>query len=98
MKERFVKYLPLALFLLFSLKLLVKGAELSDAPALLILAASACFYEFKSQYRKITELETKVKEIHTISEETRRYAEEARNYVSASKLGGTMRSTNGINR
>lgn len=95
---KYLKYLPLALFFLYSLKLLVKGVDYTDAPILFILASAAAVYEFKSQDKKVTELEEKFKEIEQIAKEAKKYSEDAKNYVSAAKLSNQVRTPNGINR
>ena len=80
-----IKYLPLSLFVLYSAKLLILGGSYVDAPLLLILGTVAAFYEFKSQDKKLAEMEQKLERINLLEKDH----ENLKTHVSGLKLGQT---------
>lgn len=64
-----IRYAPLILFGLFSTKLLILGGNLESAIVLGVLGAVASYYEFKSNDKKINDLELKINKIEQKSNE-----------------------------
>ncbi len=94
------KYIPLALFMAFFVKiLLLKDASMVDASLLLILAGIAGFYEFKSNDKKLQILENKIDEItkkHQASlDQHSKELKEFNTYVSSLKIQNQFKSAQG---
>jgi hypothetical protein len=89
-----IKHIPLFLFAVTAAKLLILGADLSSALILLILAATAAFWEFKVQDKRHKELElVMVKQNETILA-LAKSLDELRTNISAVKVAQGMRPTN----
>lgn len=91
------KYIPLALFVAFFIKLLItRDVTLVDSSLLLILAGAAGLYEFKSNDKKLQDLEDKLeknnKELKLAIEANAKKLEEFNTYVSGIKIQGLNRS------
>lgn len=94
------KYVPLALFMAFFVKLLLlKDASMVDSSILLILAGIAAVYEFKSNDRKLKELETKLDEVNKIFQTTidahSIEIRECKSYISGMKLQNQFKNAQG---
>ena len=91
--DKYLKLLPLALVTLYSSKLLVKGAEFTDAPILMILAVLLAFYEVKLNNKAIKKLEDEITALKNANTENSKQMEEVRNHVGSLKLGQQVRLT-----
>jgi hypothetical protein len=94
------KYIPLALFMAFFVKLLLlKEASMVDASLLLILAGIAGLYEFKSNDKKLQILENKVDELnkkHQASiDQHSKELKEFNTYISGLKIQNQFKSAQG---
>lgn len=91
MKEH-VKYVPLLLFVAFSLKLLVSGASWQDAPVFAILTGFAASMLNKEEEKILVSLSTRLKALEEHTVESKKETEELRSHVSSIKLGQQVRS------
>lgn len=90
------KYIPLALFVAFFIKVLIlKDVSLVDSSVLLILAGASAFYEYKSNDKKLRELEIKVnsikKELQDNIDLNTKELKEFNSYISSLKIQQQMR-------
>jgi hypothetical protein len=85
-----IKYVPLSLFCLLSIKLLVVGSVLADAPILLILALLAAFYEIKSNDAKLKLMHSRCDVLDKHITDLYKVNEESRNYIAGMKLKNQM--------
>lgn len=90
-----VKYVPMALLLLFSLKALCFGITWELAPVLLILGSVVCLFEFKTDKVELKQLNEKIEEnkktINTLNEKMN----ELTTAISTIKLASGFRTQNG---
>lgn len=91
--EHKVKYLPLLLFAIYSIKLLVLGASLVDAPILLIMGLISSVYEIKSQSKLLSNLRKDVGDLQKHKEETDKLISEVKTHISGIKLGQNIRGS-----
>lgn len=84
--DNYLKRLPLALFGAYTIKLLVLGATLSDAPIILVLAAVYAYNENKAENKKINELSKQIQDLRTEVQEASISAKDAKTAVSGLKL------------
>lgn len=94
------KYIPLALFMAFFIKvLLLKEASLIDSSILLILAGIAAFYEFKSNDKKLQDLEIKLhesnKHLQAAIDQNSKELKEFNTYISGLKIQNQFKSAQG---
>jgi len=89
-----LRILPWTLLSLYSLKLLILGAVLVDAPILLILAGFLAIFEYKEKDAKYKELKQELDQIKNNSKETEKRIEELKVYVSSIKLSAQAKNTN----
>ena len=88
-----IKYIPLALFVLFATKCLILGVgSYESAAVLLILGLAASYYEFKSQDRVISGFKTELEAARNDQKKLERDMDSLRNHVSSLKLTGQFRS------
>jgi len=90
--EKLTKFLPLGLFCVFSLKLMILGAQLTDSIVLSILAAYSAYHEFKSVDDKIKEFDERLKNQETLAKEEKAKVDEVRALVGGIKLGQQLRN------
>ena len=87
-----VKYIPLALFVLFSGKALFFGAgSYESAAVLLILGVIAGFYEFKSQDALIRKLQERIDAQDAANVQIGKDLESVKNHLSTLKLSNQFR-------
>lgn len=92
-----IKYIPLALFVLFSGKSLYFGVgSYESALVLLILGGIAGFYEFKSQDKVISDLTKRLDNQNAINENFARELESAKNHLSTLKLTNQFKQQRGL--
>ncbi len=90
--EKLARFLPLSLFCVFSLKLMILGAQLVDSLVLLVLAGYSAYHEFKSVDDKIKDFETRLKEQDVLMREKAKEIEDVRALVGGIKLGQQLKS------
>ena len=59
------KYIPLSLFVAYSLKILLTGTNIVDAVALAVIGTLAAYYEFKTDDKRLALLESRCLVIDT---------------------------------
>jgi uncharacterized protein YdaL len=91
MKE-YIKYIPLGLFVAFSVKMLMSGASLQDAPVFAILTGFAGYMINREEDKILNSLTGRLKKLEEQSTESKKEAEELRSHVSTIKLGQQIRS------
>lgn len=90
------KYVPLALFVAFFVKVLIlKEISLVESSILLILAGAAALYEYKSNDKKLQELDLKLeatkKELQSNLDQHTKELKEFNTYISSLKVQNQMR-------
>lgn len=85
-----LKFVPMGLFSLYTLKLIIFGASYADSAALLFVAASAVILMIKSNEEKLNQLQS---DINSIKQEH----ENMKTYVNSLKLSQTLRSGGTVN-
>jgi hypothetical protein len=90
--EKLARFLPLSLFCVFSLKLMILGAQLVDSLILLVLAGYSAYHEFKSVDDKIKDFEIRLKEQDILMREKAKEIEDVRALVGGIKLGQQLKS------
>jgi exo-beta-1,3-glucanase (GH17 family) len=90
--EKIAKFLPLSLFCVFSLKLMVLGAQLVDSLVLLVLAAYSAYYEFKAVDSKIKVFEEKINNQELLIKQKSKEIDEVKALVGGIKLGQQLKS------
>lgn len=90
------KSLPLIAFCLFFSRLFFKPLDLTDAAILLILAATAAFFEYKESEPKIKEFESKLEEFKTTLERKEKDISYLKDSIAGIKLGNTLRPMGNI--
>jgi uncharacterized membrane protein YgaE (UPF0421/DUF939 family) len=91
MKE-YIKYIPLGLFVAFSLKSLVAGAVIQDAPVYAILAVFTAYLINRDEEKSLKNINDKLNQLEKLNEVKSKEIEELRSHVSTMKLGQQMRS------
>lgn len=87
-----IKYIPLALFVLFSGKALISGLNgYESAAGLLILGAISAFYEYKSQERAISLLTDELNKQRDEQKRLEKELETLKSAVSSIKLTNQFR-------
>ena len=90
--KQLVKYVPLLLFIAFSLKLLMSGASWQDAPIFAILTGFAATMINKEDETIVVSLSNRLKMLEDNLIESKKETEELRSHVSSIKLGQQVRS------
>lgn len=91
MKE-YIKYIPLGLFVAFSIKSLVNGASLQDAPVYAILALFTAYLVHRDEEKSLKKIHSKLEQLEKLNEVKTKEMEELRSHVSTIKLGQQVRS------
>ena len=91
MKE-YIKYIPLGLFVAFSVKMLMSGVSLQDAPVFAILTGFTGYMINREEDKILNSLTGRLKALEEQSIESKKEAEELRSHVSTMKLGQQVRS------
>jgi hypothetical protein len=91
MKE-YIKYIPLGLFVAFSVKMLINGVSLQDAPAFAIIATFAGYIINREENKNLKYLNDRLKALEDGASESKKEAEELRSHVSSIKLGQQIRT------
>ena len=91
MKE-YIKYIPLGLFVAFSVKMLISGASLQDAPIFAILTGFAGYMINREEDKILNSLTSRLKVLEEQSVEYKKETEDLRSHVSSMKLGQQVRS------
>lgn len=89
--DKHVKFIPLSLFVVFSLKCLVLSVSAIDAPLLLILGLVSAFYEYQFQNRKNEVLHKRLDEVDKHLTSLYKQQQELKNDLATAKLGPQMR-------
>lgn len=87
-----LKYIPLGLFSVYFLKISLQTATLSDAAILLILGSIAAFYEFKSNDKKLLELESQISEIQKTTDLKLKDLDGVKSQVASIKLANNYKT------
>ena len=91
--DKYIKFLPLTLFLIFGLKCLFFGALAADAPVLLILGLVSGFYEFQHQGRDAKTIHKRFDEVDKHLTALYKTQNEVKADMSTFKLAGQIRKT-----
>ena len=91
MKE-YIKYIPLGLFVAFSIKSLVNGASLQDAPVYAILALFTAYLVHRDEEKSLKKIHSKLEQLEKLNEVKTKEIEELRSHVSTIKLGQQVRN------
>lgn len=91
MKE-YIKYIPLSLFIAFSIKMLVNGSSLQDAPIFVVLAAMSIYLVTRDEQEKAEKLNQRLVVLEKASEQKSKEIEDLRSHVSSVKLGQQIKS------
>lgn len=89
-----IRYLPLALFSIFSIKVIAFGASVESSAALLVIGALSAFYEYKSQDKKLKKLEEQFKELQEIQEIKAKEVDDLRNHLLGLKFANQLKPSN----
>lgn len=95
--DKYIKYLPLALFSAYAIKVMVNGADLPDAAVLSILAAISGYYEFQKKSKFESEVNNKLLKFSEQLTELEKSNTDLKTHVSGIKLAQNFRS-NTINK
>lgn len=90
MKE-YIKYIPLGLFVAFSVKSLAYGASLQDAPVYAILALFTAYLVHRDEEKALKAIHDKLNQLEKTNEVKSKEIEELRSHVSTLKLGQQVR-------
>lgn len=90
--HKYTKYIPLGLFLLFSLKSLFVGLTYESCLGILILGSIASFFEYKVNEKRIEELSLEIKELGKKIEERSEDLNDIKTHIASVKLGSQLRS------
>jgi hypothetical protein len=90
MKE-YIKYIPLGLFVAFSVKGLVLGVSVQEAPVYAILALFTGYLVHRDEEKSLKQINDKLIEMDKINEQKFKEIEELRSHVSTLKLGQQVR-------
>jgi uncharacterized protein YlxW (UPF0749 family) len=89
-----LRHFPAVLFCAFAVKMLVTGAQLVDASALLICATTFIAIEFNLRSKKDIAFEKQIKELQDSITENNKQVEQLKTHVSGLKLGTMKMSQN----
>ena len=92
--EKNTRLLPLALFCVFSLKILVVGASVTDAAVLFVLGTISAYYEHKNVHSKVEVFEKKLKEHELLLDQKSKEIEEVKSLLSSLKLAQQFKMNN----
>ena len=91
-----IKYLPLGFFLLFCSKLMIFKGNWEDVGILITLGCISAFYEFKSNDKKISQLENKIDTYKTEYNEKLKQLEDLKTHVAGLKLSQVRMSNSRV--
>jgi len=95
-----VRFVPLSLLLLYTIKMLSMNSSLSDALTIFVLGGVSVLYEWKLQNKRLITLEQTVseqlEELQTTVNDKTKEINEIRTYVSSLKLGMIKNSNLGV--
>jgi hypothetical protein len=89
--DKIMKYIPLALFLIGTLKGLAFQFSWIDAAVVLVLGTLSFFYKKELQDTKVLELEKQVQELSKNYSNLNSEFESTRSYISSIKLGNNFK-------
>ena len=90
------KNLPLTVFCLYLAKTIIQPATFVEASILFVLAAMVCYFEFKSDEKKINELEQKIADTQKSIDEKTKDIEILKTSVASIKLSTGMRGLGNV--
>lgn len=90
------KNLPLVVFCLYLIKTVLQPATFVEASILFALAAMSCYFEFKSNDNKLSELEQKINQTQKNIDSKAAEVENLKSSVAALKLSSGMRSLGNV--
>lgn len=90
--EKLMRFLPLALFCAFSLKLMALGAQLTDSLVLLVLAGYSAYHEFKTVDKQLKDFEGRLKENERTITQKAKEIEDVKALLSSVKLGQQLKT------
>ncbi len=89
--DKYAKLWSITLFSAYVIKLLLKGAAMSDAIIALGLAAVYVFLEYKAQNKQLLELKQEFNSIKEDVKYSKEIAEKANNAVTGLKVGAALK-------
>lgn len=92
--QNYLKYIPMGLFAVYFLKVCLQPVTMTEAAILLILGSVAAFYEFKSNDKKILELEAQIKNQQILIESRFKEFDGVKSQVASIKLASNYRTQN----
>lgn len=91
MKE-YIKYIVLGLFVAFSVKMLMNGVSLQEAPAFAILAGLTAYLVNRDEEKNLEKLNNRLTALENQNSSKEKEIEELRSHVSTLKLGQQVRT------
>lgn len=92
--QRYIRYLPLSLFVLYSAKSLILGnASLGEASILLILGGISFLYEKYSNDNHLKQIEDKLEAHNKEFLEVAKHINEMKSHIASVKLGQSMKTS-----
>lgn len=88
---KYIKSIPLVLFLSFSGKFLITGVNYPEVITLLGLATLVGFFEYKEQTKEITKLKKENEEIRKDLAETSSLVKNISDHISGQKVAQAMK-------
>lgn len=91
---KYIKSIPLVLFLAFSGKFLITGINYPEVITLLGLAALVGFFEYKEQNKEVTKLKVENEEIRKELSEVSSLVKNISDHISGQKVAQAMKFGN----
>lgn len=89
-----LRILPWTLLSLYSVKVLILGAQYVDAPVLLILAGFLAFFEYKTSDAKYVELKQEQEKLNKELADVNKKMSEMKTYLESMKLASQIKNNN----
>ena len=90
--EKHIKYLPMLLFSVLSLKLMINQPSINDALVLFILGLFSAYSETKMTNKKLKHVEDELIQLKTDLKSKNKEIEEVKTLLGGLKLGQTLRN------
>lgn len=87
-----VKYLPLAFLSLYLSKILVVGANFTDAPIILIIASLSAYYEYGLKNKELKKLQEDLSVLSAELDKNKKDVEDVRSYVGQIKFATQIKT------
>jgi hypothetical protein len=89
-----IRYLPLALFSIYSTKLILLGSTLESSISLLVIGGLTAFYEYKSQDKKLRILQKEFKDLKEFQDIKAKEVDELRSHILGLKFANQLKPSN----